>query len=363
MPNDDVVVCDGVGVNGEVSKQLNEVFDDVGDFAFNSFRIRQPFDFTDRVGRLVFDVDAKFNPENLGHGWWVEFWITEDPAPMPYHESPTVVSFPRNGIGVAFRGFGDCGKSRLLNQVDVVFVSRDYKVQRDLGVYDLEYDEWEDRCFKTADRELNRFNVQISTDRIELWASDYDSPEQLHRIASVGDLGLNFSRGYVHLQHSQYNARKDGNATPVQTYRWDNVGFDGPVHPTPRAYDIPDNDEEGFEPGTRLTGYYLSEGSQGASVSAAGVVLSGATSASFNFTLMTSVGRTLEYRLNGAEWHSFTVPDFGPGADYNGVRTFSAEVPLAELVNGDNGIDLRMVGDPGYEHEVIGNMDLTLELE
>jgi len=81
MPPNDAVFCDGTGVDGLTSRQLNEVYDDQGDFALNSLRARQLFDFTDRTGTVVFDVDAKVNPLNVGHGWWVELWITDDTAP------------------------------------------------------------------------------------------------------------------------------------------------------------------------------------------------------------------------------------------------------------------------------------------
>src|SRR5205085_1679177 len=59
LPGADAKICDGIGVDGTTSRQLNEVFDDQGDFAYNSMRIRQPFDFTNRTGKIVWDVDAK----------------------------------------------------------------------------------------------------------------------------------------------------------------------------------------------------------------------------------------------------------------------------------------------------------------
>jgi hypothetical protein len=361
LPGNDVALCDGVGVNGQASRQLNEVFHDIGGFGFNSARIRQPFDFTNRTGTLVFDVDAKINPHNVGHGWWIEFWLTEDPAPMPYHESPTVIAYPRNGIGFAFRGFGTCGKADWLNQLETVFVSRNYQIYREYaGDWDVDHDTWEGRCFKTADRQLNRFKLLISKERAELWVSDYDDPLNLRRVASVPDLDLNFTRGYVHLQHSHYNARKDGNVTPAQTYRWDNVAFDGPHYPTPRAYDIPDQNVTAARPDGILTGYYL-RASDTVRVTAPAVDLTSALAAIFNFNLKASVGRTLEYRFNEREWRAFRIPDFGPGADWNGLRSFSVDVPLADLMPGDNVIDLRMTPG-GEEHEVIGNMDVMIEV-
>jgi len=47
--------------------------------------------------------DAKVNPYNVGHGWWIELWITEDPTPLPHDEFDNVFTVPRRGIGFLFR--------------------------------------------------------------------------------------------------------------------------------------------------------------------------------------------------------------------------------------------------------------------
>src|SRR5262249_5676593 len=151
--------CDGVGVDGTVSHQLNEVYDDQGDFAFNSMRIRQLFDFTDRAGTLVFDVDAKINPYNAGHGWWIEVFITDDAGPMPYHEAPGVLAFPKNGLGFAFQGLNNCPQGRTANQISRVFVFKDHQILHDYPGWDLTFDSDAARCFKTADQKLNRFKL------------------------------------------------------------------------------------------------------------------------------------------------------------------------------------------------------------
>ncbi|HEU5074138.1 MAG TPA: hypothetical protein VFU02_08195, partial [Polyangiaceae bacterium] len=138
LPPGDVRVCDGVGVDGQMSGQLQELFDDQGDFAYQGVRIRQLFDFTDRVGTVVFDVDAKQNPYNQGHGWWIELWITEDPGPIPYHEAPGgVFAFPRKGIGIQFTRQGhelevpEDG-SYWLNTPARILTVNDYRVIHDM---------------------------------------------------------------------------------------------------------------------------------------------------------------------------------------------------------------------------------------
>src|SRR6185369_822014 len=296
LPPNDVVSCDGVGADGLTSKQLNEVFDDQGDFAFNSMRIRQLFDFTGRTGTITFDVDAKVNPYNLGHGWWVELWITEDPSPMPYHEAPGIVPFPRTGVGVNFQGLNSCPQGREATEVSRVFVTKDYKILHDYPGWELQHDTDAGRCITTADQKLNRFKVTVTKDRMEIWGSDHTDGTNLHRLAVAPILDLPFSKGYVHLQHSQYNARKDGNVTGVQTYRWDNIGFDGPAYAVPRVYEVPENVLPDIdEAGGHMYGYQLSP--EFVSVPLSGVDLSGATSASLNLNLLADSGRKLLYRF------------------------------------------------------------------
>jgi hypothetical protein len=371
LPNEDVRACMGQGVGGIVSHQLNEVFDDQGDFGINSMRVRQLFDFADREGRIVWDVDAKYNPHNLGHGWWIEVWITEDPAPIPYHEAPTVASFPRNGVGFAFR-FGDGCRDDVdawSNALESVHVTHDYDIVHAYGNNDFEYDSpWPsaDRCFRVADGRLNHFELRITEDRAELWASDFDDPTPRLRV-TVPNLDLTFDRGYVHFQHAHYNAIKDGPPvgsncsepncpTPTQTYRWDNIGFDGPTYARPRSYEVPDNEAPSGTRGGIALGYSL-ENWQIHSFVLPGVDLASALSATFNFTHMEAPGQSIELRFNGGPWHTRIVPN--PGPSNTALRSVTLDVPLSELVSGSNTIEVRA---PGADYiEGIGNMDLTIE--
>src|SRR5262249_47244466 len=158
---------------------------------------------------IVWDVDAKVNPLNLGHGWWIEVWITEDPAPIPYHEALTVTSLPRRGIGLAFRFGGGCPKGDLdpwRSALEQVHVTDDHKFIHDCPVYQ---NSGPDRCFDVADAKLNHFELRISQSELELWVSDYDDPKSFKLRDKVSNLDLPFSRGYVHFQHAHYNAAKD----------------------------------------------------------------------------------------------------------------------------------------------------------
>ena len=90
-------------------------------------------------------------------------------------------------------------------------------------------------CFKVADSKLNRFELHISKDMAELYASDAGMPSTLRLVTRVNNLNLAFTRGYISFQHTHYNARKSPagsnqpGTTPSQTFRWDNIGFEGPV--------------------------------------------------------------------------------------------------------------------------------------
>ncbi len=358
MPSD-VQICDGIGVDGLVSAQMNEVFDDLGDFGINSFRSRQLFDFTDRVGTVVFDVDAKVNPRAQGHGWWVEFWITEDPEPLPYHEAPTVLSYPRNGLGLNFVGDNDCPQGREATSLQRVFVTNNHKIIHEYTAGELDHKNDRDRCVKTQDQKLNRFKIKVSKDRLEVWGSHYDDPQNLHLMASTSSLDLNFTRGYIHLQHSQYNAPKDGNVTGVQTYRWDNIGFDGPSYAPTRAFAVPDNTQElrGNDGPGIMYGYRITS-ERTLDLTVPDVELKDATHASLDLNTFTWGPRTVEFTVNGGPPHTFAVPDFGR----DGVRCNSVPVELSELVDGDNLLTFRMTTPQNDElPEFIGNIDLTLD--
>lgn len=102
-------------------------------------------------------------------------------------------------------------------------------------------------CFKTAEEVMNHIEIHVSTSSIKVYASDAGDIKTLRLIAYEDGLSLPFTRGYVSFQHTHYNAYKpDPSGTsetglpPHTTYHWDNIGFDGPVLPTERSYEIQD---------------------------------------------------------------------------------------------------------------------------
>jgi hypothetical protein len=357
-PGEDVQICSGTGVDGSESSQLNEVFDDQGDFGMNSLQVRKPFDFSGRTGTIAWDVDAKVNPLGTGHGWWIAIWITDEPSPMPYYEEWKSLSYPRNGVGFAFVTGADCpsSESAWLNALDSVHLVTDY-VPRTLAFFDPEVEHATERCFAVADGRMNHLELRLSTDRAELWASDHDDPSSLKLRETIPNLGLTFSRGYVHFQHGQMDSSKSF-ATPSQTFRWDNLGFDGPILPTPRAYDISDNDVP--RAGGVYLGWDLSDGGTQSYVFPS-VDLGGASSALLSLNLFSRRGQQLDFRFNGQAWHSFVVDSVTP--DEVMGRGLAIPVPLSDLQTGDNTLYLRMPTPAPDVTESVANISLTAELE
>jgi hypothetical protein len=355
LPDEDVRTCDGTGVDGTASGQLNETFDDQAATGVNALRIRQPFDFSGRVGTIVWDVDAKVNPLNTGQGWWIAVWVTAEPTPLASDERDAIVSYPRDGVGFTLAFGADCPEDAndWQNALEGVLVTSAYQIVSARPFWQL--DQSDARCFKVADAHLNHFELRLSEDVAELWVSDIDDPASLRLRTQTSGLGLAFSRGYVQLQHWANNAAQGGHVTPSQTFRWDNVGFDGPVLPTPRAYEVPDPGVPGQSGAVRV-GYLFSEGPLAFDLQ--GVELTNATSASFNFVLDAGPGAELHYALNGNPEHVFVYPETtgSPG----GLHGFSVPVPLAELVAGDNTLAVSLPG--AVAAQGIGSLDLTVEV-
>jgi len=382
LPNDDISVCNGIGADGLTSGQLNEVYDDQGDFAINASRIRQMFDFTGRTGTIVYDVDAKINPCNLGHGWWTELWVTEDPAPIPYHEAPGVLSYPRNGFGINFQGLNTCPQGRTATEISGILVTKDFKILHAYAGWTLGHDSDEDRCITTKDQKMNRFKILINKDTVEVWGSNIEDPENPHRMAVISDADLPFEKGYVHLEHSQYNGRKDGcenqvvtpgqpalngTITGVQTYRWDNVGFDGPTYATPRSYEVPYNTEPEIDNvGGYMYGYRINADDWTALPTLSNVDLDKAKGATLDYSFLGTAGSgfSVLFRVNGGPTHTYVIPDLfsQDGAARNGLRAFTNAIPLEELVQGDNVLEFMTSVKNDDPEQYVGNVELTVNL-
>ena len=324
-------------------------YNDGGGFTVQSMRVRRPFDFSGRTGLISFDVDAR-SMVSLGHGIWWNFMLTEDPEPVPYQDGGALQLFSREGFGIEFQGGFNCNDyTGSKNSVSMVFAEHDYEMVSRINP-DL-------RCFDTQEGVLNHVEIRVSETSLEVSVSDAGKPETLRTLVSLDERSapnmfpLGFSRGYIHLQHSHYNAAKSELMPSYASYQFDNVAFDGPVFKTPRAYVVPDSGSSNR--GGTNTGYDISEG---VSTVLSGVDLSDATRATLTFNTELYSGQdSFRYRFNGGEWHD--VPFFFPGDKGDGARLIVLPVELDELIDGDNAFELR------GSSAVAAQIELTVEVE
>jgi hypothetical protein len=351
-----------------------EGFDDNSSFNYIAARVRQPFDFDDRTGTIQWEADARTSGS---HGWWVETWITADPVPgVNVHIDQVVTSKEAVGIelslncGAPSAGLGTAGSGKV--GVSRIMVVHDYTVT---DVYDpFSGANANARCVTTEQGVLNKFQFKLSESRVEVWAMDAGGTE-LERIAEA-DVNLPFSRGYVHISHVHYNAHK-AEVTSYQSYQWARVAFDGPQLATPRAYEILDPlSRTGGSASCAPNGYRISYGVKDGVTYDLGagpdtpvalkfedVDPAGGVGARLNFnTTFVEAGNTLRFRLNGKEWHDFTVPDLKTTWERQG---FSVPLPVSDLVAGDNTLEIAtdtasFALPPNAMH--VANIDLEVEL-
>lgn len=354
VPDNDVKVC--TPAPGE-SPYFDELFKDGGCFCIYDFRPRQPFDFAGRTGTVVFDSDAK----TVGaHAWWLELWLADQPVPAPSWSTIGVAPFPKNGVGIEFSGCGASQDNRAgVAYLHVVSNWRVTTYQGNTGSPLLS-----DTCIVTADGQRNHFEVKYAANSVEVWATDANGTN-FRRIAHTSGLpALPLSRGYVNYEHVQYNAEKSG-VTDTQHYEWANMGFDGPVLPIERGYDIPDALTRWRDGVSINLGYRIDGGgaaiccNSGGGFSAAppltlrGMDLNGATAATLNFNAgHYSSSSGLQYRANGGTWRAipYPLPD-----QSDGFRAVSVPITLSDLHDGDNTIEFK-----ASSSMEIANADVTL---
>jgi hypothetical protein len=349
-----------------------EGFHDNTSFNYLQVRIRQPFDFANRMGTVTWQADARTAG---GHGWWIETWITEDPVPgVLLHDDQLVTS--RNAIGVVMAlncgrptaGTGTNGAG--LTGIDRIIVVKNYRYQ---DVYDpFTGSQANSRCVKTEQGELNTFHFRLSQKRIEVLGSHVGQTELIP--LAEANIALPFSRGYVNITHVHYNADK-ADVPSYQSYQWARVAFDGPVLSTPRAYGLPDSlsriqarDTCGTESVFRIS-YGVTDRKvhdlgkspeSPLSLAFENVDLTDAVGARLNFnTTYVSEGDVLSFRFNGKTWRDYTVPAINTTWERQG---FSIPVPLGDLVSGSNGVAFGTNSKIRRNSMHIANIDLEVVL-
>jgi hypothetical protein len=349
-PGTDFFICD----EGPAKGRAVNAYNDGGGFTVQSMRVRKPFDFKDRTGVISFDVDGR-SMIYLGHGIWWNFMLTEDPEPVPYQDGGALQLFSRRGIGIEFQGNFMCddydsGK----NKISMVFTEEDYEMVSKVTP--------DNDCFATGIGVMNHVEIHVSETTLDVFVSDAGKPETLRKLISLDQQSapnmfpLKFSKGYVHLQHSHYNADKTERMPAYASYQFDNVAFDGPAHPTPRAYMVPDSGTTSRD--GKNVGYELDP--TGIKHVLPGVDMAGAKNAVLTLNTVSFTSEdTLGYRFNGGAWHD--VEFFFPGDPGGGARPFVLPVEMGELVDGDNMLEMR--GTDSWPGIVAAQIELTVEAE
>jgi hypothetical protein len=343
-----------------------EAFDDGENYVYNSARVRQPFDFAGRTGKITFDVDAKTAGS---HGWWIELWLTDEPIAAPHNN--IVAQLPRNAVAISF--FDTCGASVPAGDIGAptggvseVQVVRDYRatvVNANQNATQNGVSFKRTDCYKVGPDQFNHFQVLIDQQRLEVWASDAQGHPHagpgnpLRLVAAAEGLNLPFTRGYVHLQHAHYNAAKSApGVSSSQTYHWDNVGFDGPILPIAAQFSVPDAMTSGRASGAVNLGYQVRQnGLDRGPLALTNVATGGITAATLTFNAWLMDGQRINYRVNDGAWRTWTGSQPASGAAWQ----MAAAVPLelSELREGTNTIDFASLNG---DWTVVSNIDLIL---
>jgi hypothetical protein len=375
FPSADTLICDA---SSDVNSSHLLVAVASQNYGQNSYRIRQPFDFEGRTGRIVFDAEGLVG----GLLGWISLDLTEDPIGAPSFQTLSNLEggvLPKNGLSIQFNEA--CFESKV--SVSEVHVFDGY-VETILG-----HDQGgETACVDTAWGRLNHFEVEVSQGEVAVYGSPFASdlrgfepPVLLWR----APVSLPFSRGYVQItthNHAtlKYSEPASGFGNGFENLdawitRWDNVGFDGPVIAASREYEaspVIDAGDDGFVE----TGWTVPDQASGppTRIVFPDVDLAGATRArvALNAWYCGGCGSPVEdfvlrYRMNGNAWHDRPL-DPGEVANIttgNGQGAFGhmLDVPVDELMAGKNTLELATSNVPMNYPPAVVNVDLVLGTE
>jgi hypothetical protein len=294
---------------------------------------KQPFDFAGRTGTVVFDVSADSEGP---HAAWPEFWLTDKPVPAPHAgELSAQTPYARHSFGFSLADA--CGGG---TGVGSISVTRNYVAAT------VPFTQTGCVTRGSATGALNHFEVRLSVNRVEIWATDAGS-SSLRLIAVADGLGLTFTRGLVWLEHVAYNACKFDSQCD-HTLAWDNLGFDGPNTYRDLSFDVPDAQVP--VPGGMRLGYTLTDGP--VTLRVLGVYRDQTpTGAIVTFNWFPYDQVVPSFRVNGGPLHTTAWP-FDPTAF--GWRTIDVAIPLAEVQDGTNTIEFSPA------QAVLSNVNLIL---
>jgi len=382
-PDKDSLICDPMpGTDGGHLLVVTAA----QNYGQNSYRIRQPFDFAGRTGKVVFDAEGFTIGGLLG---WISLEITEDPVNAPCfsvgaagvnnNEGSLV---PRNAVEIQFQN--QCGgysstPAVSLSMIDVLHEYQDTILAPKTPT-----------CVATERNRLNHFEIAISQTHIEVSATPFSTDGKSFGPSQVlysTDANVPFSRGWVQItthNHAtlKYSGPNSGFGAPESlddwTARWDNVGFDGPVVSGFREYEIADSLTPGTNAWNRMgpivnVGYLMGDAKDPPKnvlhfsdvdtndVESARLSLSGWYLNQSDKPLDTYV---LRYRLNGKTWRErpFTAGELGllGGTHTQGQLGQIIDVPVGDLVQGDNTLEFTTVNVPQNYPPIAANIDLVL---
>lgn len=370
FPDGDTVICDPTTAIRSNHLLMAAAAQNYGQ---NSYRIRQPFDFAGRTGKIVFDAEAR-TIQLLG---WISLEVSEDPTPGPSfalgventaNDEGSVV--PRNAFELQFQN--NCNSKGDAVGLRSLLIVKNY-VQTEVSVGEPPV------CIKTKEGHLNHIEVAVSQSRIEIFATPYSedgSKWEAPVLLFGADVSLPFSRAYVNIT-AHNHATKKYSEPPLDAWlaRWDNVAFDGPVITGDREYEIPDSLVPSKQPfGTEQvkTIAYLVAESTGApkdTLHFKGVDPSGMSKARLAISgwyqpSEKNATYALKFRLNGGAWHDrpFTADEVKVLSDSHcqGAIAQMIDVPIDELVKGDNSLEFLALNIPQNVPPAVSNIDLIL---
>ena len=385
VPDQDVLVCDTIGTLQSNTLLIAAAEQNYGQAAA---RIRQPFDFAARTGKIVFD--AALQPAGLLG--WTALDITEDPIGAPSYlrvQNEENGAVPRNGLEIHFNQ--NC---QVTDQVSVnyIIVTADYTQ----NIIEVSNDQR--HCVGMKPGQLNHVEVDVSTSHVAVYASPASddgvtfAPVEL---LAEQDISLPFTSGYVQLSAYNHASVKYSTNNSVDSYiaRFDNVGFDGPTLPVEVAAEVPDSLTDAAVPaGSIFTkavniGYKLGDLTKdgfSAPLSFTSIDLTGAKSAQLTlvwYSLLPSSNNgqgnlsdyELDYRLNGGTTHAyhytadqlaFMNAQLAAQQPVSGTLGLSLAVDPAELVSGVNKVEFATTNVPtsGYMPAVY-NVDLVVSTQ
>jgi hypothetical protein len=333
----DVIICNG---------QMRQSTDDNHDVTVMAFYPKQPFDFAGRTGTVAFDVS---NDTTGGHGAWPEFWITDQPVPVPSaHLVPCdLCTLPRHGLGIRFAADrGSCANGW---RADSAVVIRNY-IPEDRHIFETNTTGMQIRekgCASLStgpNGGLNHVEIRIAQNQIDVYASDAGTQTPLRLINTITNTNLSFSRGLIWIQDAHYNAEKafiQDPSVPNQlnhTYAWDNVAFDGPATYRDLSFDVLDGTTSAGA-GVYRIGWDTTP-SNPANLTTLPMTAANIASASsalmvFDFGKDT-LPSTFNYTING---NPNSVP-YPLSSNSVGWRSLAVPVPLSQLVAGPQNIRL-----------------------